>query len=47
MVTSFNGVTMFYVLPDSLLKVSLNTNKTGNHFLRYTWHIVDTVVKHQ
>ena len=38
---------MFYVLPDSLLKVSLNTNKTGHHFLRYTWHIVDTVVKHQ
>ena len=38
---------MFYVLPDSLLKVSLNTNKTERHFLRYTWHIVDTVVKHQ
>jgi hypothetical protein len=27
---------MFYVLPDSLLKVSFNTNKTGHHFLGYT-----------
>ena len=38
---------MFYVLPDTLLKVSLNTNKTGHHDLRYTWHIVEIVVKHQ
>jgi hypothetical protein len=30
-------VTMFYVIPDTLLKVSLNTNKTGHHVLRYTW----------
>jgi hypothetical protein len=30
-----------------LLKVSLNTNKTGHHVLRDTWHIVESVVKHQ
>ena len=33
---------MFYVMPDTLLKVSLNTNKTGHHLLRYTWHIVES-----
>ena len=38
---------MFYVIPDTLLKVSLNTNKTGQQVIRYTWHIVDSVVKHQ
>ena len=38
---------MVYAIPDELLKVSLNTNKTGHHVLRYTWHIVDRVVKHQ
>ena len=32
---------MLYVIPDTLLKVSLNTNKTGHHVLRYTWHIVE------
>ena len=36
-----------HVIPDTLLKVSLNTNKTGHHVLRYTWHIVESVVKHQ
>jgi hypothetical protein len=41
------AVTMFYVIPDTLLKVSLNTNKTGHHVLCYTWHIVESVVKHQ
>ena len=40
-------VTMFYAILDTLLKVSLNTNKTGHHVLRYTWHIVESVVKHQ
>ena len=40
-------VTMLYVITDTLLKVSLNTNKTGHHVLRYTWHIVESVVKHQ
>ena len=57
---------MLYIIPDTLLKVSLNTNKTGHHvipdtllkvvlsinktghsFLVYTWHIVESVVKHQ
>ena len=38
---------MFYVIPDILLKVSLNTNKIGHHVLRYTWHIVESAVKHQ
>ena len=36
---------MFYVIPDTLLKVSLNTNKTGHHVLCYNWHIVESVVK--
>jgi hypothetical protein len=27
---------MFYVIPDTLLKVSLNTNKAGHHVLRDT-----------
>ena len=40
-------VTMLYALPDTLLKVSLNTNKTAHSILRYTWHIVESVVKHQ
>jgi hypothetical protein len=38
---------MLYVIPDTMLKVSLNTNKTGHHILRYTWHIVESVSKHQ
>jgi hypothetical protein len=38
---------MSYVIPDPLLKVSLNTIKTGHHVLRYTWHIVESVDKHQ
>ena len=38
---------MFYVMPDTLLKVSLNTNKTGHYVLRYTWHIVENVFIHQ
>jgi hypothetical protein len=24
---------MFYVIPDTLLKVSINTNKTGHHVI--------------
>jgi hypothetical protein len=27
---------MLYAIPDTSLKVSLNTNKTGHHVLRYT-----------
>ena len=38
---------MLYVITDKLLKVSINTNKTGHHVLRYTWHIVESVAKHQ
>ena len=38
---------MFFAIPDTFLKVSLNTNKTGHHVVRYTWHIVESVVKHQ
>ena len=37
---------MFYVIPDTLLKVSLNTNKTGHHVLPDT-NIVESGVKHQ
>ena len=38
---------MFYTIPDTLFKVSLNTNKIGHHVVRYTLHIVESVVKHQ
>jgi hypothetical protein len=37
----------FYWLYLTLLKVSLSTNKTGNHVVRYNWHIVESVVKHK
>ena len=40
-------VTMLYAIPDTLFKVSLNTNKTGHHVLRYTRHIVENGVKYQ
>jgi hypothetical protein len=30
-----------------VLKVSLNTNKTGNLVVRYNWHIVESGIKHQ
>ena len=38
---------MFYAIPDTLFKVALNTNKTGHHSLRYTWHIIESGFKHQ
>ena len=38
---------MFYVMPDTFLKVLLNTNKTGHYVIRYTWHIVESVAKLQ
>jgi hypothetical protein len=38
---------MFYAIPDTLLKVSLNTNKTGHHVLLSTWHIDESIIKHQ
>jgi hypothetical protein len=40
-------VTMLYAIPDTFLKVSLNTNKMGHHVILYTWHIVESVIKHQ
>ena len=40
-------VTMLYAIPDTLLKVSLNTNKNGHHVIRYTLHIVESLIKHQ
>jgi hypothetical protein len=49
MVTSFIGiklVTKFYAISDILLKVSLNTSKTGHHVIRYTWHIVESGIRH-
>jgi hypothetical protein len=36
-----------HVIPDTLLKVVLNSNKTGHSVLHYTWHIVESVPKHQ
>ena len=36
-----------HVIPDTLLKVVININKTGHSVLLYTWHIVESVVKHQ
>ena len=39
--------TSHYAIPDTLLKVVLNTNKTGHNVLRYTWYIVESLVKHQ
>ena len=39
--------TSHYIIPDTLLKVVLNTNKTVHKVLRYTWNIVESVVKHQ
>jgi hypothetical protein len=34
---------MLYVIPGALLKVSLNTNKTGHHVIRYA--IPDALLK--
>jgi hypothetical protein len=36
-----------HVIHDMLLKVVFNTNKTGRHVIRYTWHIVQSGVKHK
>ena len=38
---------MFYAITNILLKVAFNTNKTGHHVVRYTWHIVESGAKHQ
>jgi uncharacterized surface protein with fasciclin (FAS1) repeats len=39
---TFNNVSA-----DTLLKVLLNTNKTGQHDLRYNWHIVESGIQPQ
>ena len=46
-VSLYTNKTGHHVIPDTLLKVVLSTNKTGHSVLRYTWHIVESVVKHQ
>jgi hypothetical protein len=33
------------IIPDTLLKVLLNTNKTGAYVLCYSWHIVKSGIK--
>ena len=40
---------MFYTIPDTFFKVALNTNKIGHRVIpvRYPWHTVESVVKHQ
>ena len=35
---------MFYVIPDTLLIVSLSTNKIGHHVIYYNWHIFENVL---
>jgi hypothetical protein len=37
-------VTMLYVITNTLLKVSLNTNKTVRHIIHNSWNIVDSVI---
>ena len=39
---SSNNKTDRHDIAEILLKVSLNTNKTGYHVIRYTGHIVET-----
>jgi hypothetical protein len=38
---TFNNV---YVIPDTLFKLSLNTNKTVRHIIHHSWNIVDSGV---
>ena len=37
---------MFYAIAN-IVESGVNTNKTGHHVIRYTWHIVESVDKHQ
>jgi hypothetical protein len=39
--------TMLYLIPDTLLKVAFNTNKTGHRGIRYAQHIIGGGVQHQ
>ena len=45
--TPIKLVTMLYVIPDTLLIVALNTNKTGQHVICYIWHIIESGIKHE
>ena len=39
---------MFYTITNIVESfMALNTNKTGHHVLHYTWHIVESGIKHQ
>jgi len=38
---------MLYVIPGILLKVALNTIKTGHQVIRYSSNIVESGVKHK
>jgi hypothetical protein len=46
LVIAYNMVTSFIgdVIPDTLLKVLLNTNKTVRHIIHNSWNIVDSGV---
>jgi len=37
---------MLSVITETLLKVALDTNKTGHHVISYNWHIVESGIKH-
>jgi len=38
---------MLSVITETLLKVALDTNKTGHHVISYNCHIVESGVKHK
>ena len=38
---------MLHFIADNLLKVALNTNKTGHHVIHHNWHIVESGIKYQ
>jgi hypothetical protein len=52
MLTSFIGINatvnnISAMIYNMAVDSGINTNKTGQHVIRYTWHIVESVVKHQ
>ena len=34
-------------ITDTLLKVALNTIKTGHHVIQHNWHIIESGIKYQ
>jgi hypothetical protein len=40
-----NKIEQLYIIAE--IDSGVNTNKTGHHVIRYTWHIVESVVEHQ